>query len=86
MPIVLKGFETLVQRAVRHYWQTLEGQSAKQRTGNADRGGRAAVTGGKQMNGFCHLVQDVLTKNGVPSVHVYTEAKLELPGYFRPTK
>lgn len=86
MPIVLKGFETLVQRAVRHYWQTLEGQGAKQRTGNADRGGRAAVTGGKQMMGFCHLVQDVLTKNGVPSVHVFTEARLELPGYFRPTK
>lgn len=86
MPIVLKGFESLVQRAVRHYWKTLEGQGAKQRTGNADRGGRAAVTGGKQMMGFCHLVQDVLTRNGVPSVHVYTEAKLELPGYFRPTK
>jgi hypothetical protein len=86
VPIVLKGFETLVQRAVRHYWQTLEGQGAKQRTGIADRGGRAAVTGGKQMMGFCHLVQDVLTKNGVPSVHVFTEQRLELPGYFRPTK
>lgn len=55
MPIVLKGFETLVQKAVRHYWQTLEGQSKKQRTGDADRGGRAAVTGGKQMMGFCPI-------------------------------
>ena len=44
------------------------------------------MTGGKQMMGFCHLVQDVLTKNGVPSVHVFTEQRLELPGYFRPTK
>jgi hypothetical protein len=82
----MRGFESLVQQAIRHYWTTLEGQSAKQRTGEADRGGRAAVTGGKQMMGFCHLVQNVLTKNGVPAVHVFTEAKLELPGYFRPTK
>lgn len=86
MPIVLKGFEARVQQAVSHYWRTLDGQGEKQRSGNADRGGRAAVTGGKQMLGFCQLVQDVLTKNGVPSVHVYTEAKLELPGFFRPTK
>lgn len=86
MPIVLKGFEKLVQKAVRHYWRTLDGQGRKQRSGNADRGGRAAVTGGKQMMGFCHLVQDVLTRNGVPAVHVFTDARLELPGYFRPTK
>ncbi len=86
MPIVLKGFETRVQQAVSHYWLTLDGQGTKQRTGTADRGGRAAVTGGKQMMGFCRLVQEVLTKNGVPAVHVFTEARLELPGYFRPTK
>ena len=70
MPIVLEGFEGLTQQAVRHYWRTLEGQSAKQRTGDADRGGRAAVTGGKQMMGFCHLVQNVLAKNGVPKARL----------------
>ena len=86
MPIVLKGFEKLTQDAVRHYWRTLDGQSAKQTAGDADRGGRAAVTGGKQMMGFCKLVQKVLNDNGVPQVHVFTDAKLELPGYFRPTK
>lgn len=86
MPIVLKQFETLTKQAVRHYWRTLDGQGAKQRSGQADRGGRAAVTGGKQMMGFCSLVQNVLIKNGVPTVHVFTEASLELPGYFRPTK
>jgi type II restriction enzyme len=38
------------------------------------------------MTGFCRLVQDVLAQNGVPSVDVFTDAHLELPGYFRPTK
>lgn len=86
MPIVLKGFQELTREAVRTYWRTLDEQSLKQGAKNADRGNRAAVTGGKQMRGFCELVQKVLTDNGVPKVHVFTEAKLELPGYFRPTK
>ena len=86
MAITLDGFETLARQAVRHYWRTLEGQHKKQSAKDADRGGRSAVTGGKQMMGFCSLVQNVLMKNGVPDVHVFTTAGLELPGYFRPTK
>lgn len=86
MAIKLQGFESLTKDAVSHYWRTLEGQSAKQDKTKADRGRRAAVTGGKQMDGFCRLVQTVLMSNGVPAVDVYTEKKLELPGYFRPTK
>jgi hypothetical protein len=33
-------------------WRTLEGQSHKQKAG-VDHGRRGAVTGGKQMDGFC---------------------------------
>ncbi len=82
----LDGLEPLAQAAVRLYWTTLEAQRARQTAGNADRGRRAAVTGGKQMMGFCELVQTMLAQNGVPNVHVYTSKHLELPGYFRPTK
>lgn len=61
-------------------------QSTKQKTGDADRGGRAAVTGGKQMDGFCDLIHWLLLANGMETAHIYVRSKLELPGYFRPTK
>lgn len=86
MPIILNDLEARTAIAVAHYWRTLAEQGSKQKTGDADRGTRAAVTGGKQMDGFCHLVQQVLIDNGMPSVSIFTSKKLELPGYFRPTK
>ncbi len=86
MPLVPKDYATHVKRAVAHYWQTLERQSKRQRKGDADRGARAAVTGGKQMNGFCNLVNWLLAENGMPEASVYTETELTLPGFYRPTK
>jgi hypothetical protein len=86
MPITLAGTEKLTTDAVAHYWNTLAAQGAKQRGGDADRGGRAAVTGGKQMDGFCALVQHLLLSNGLKDSHIYLQSKLELPGFFRPTK
>lgn len=76
----------LTRDAVAQYWNTLELQGSKQRAGSADRGKRAAVTGGKQMNGFCRLVQRLLQENGLTDEHIHIESTLELPGYFRPTK
>ena len=38
------------------------------------------------MVGFCHVVHQLLVDNGMPEAHLYTQARLELPGYFRPTK
>jgi hypothetical protein len=86
MPVVLPAFETRLRAAVAHYWKTLLQQSAKQKTGDSDRGHRSAVTGGKQMDGFCQLVNWLLIRNGLAKASIYVRAKLELPGYFRPTK
>lgn len=87
MPVDLSGTEDLTRQAVATYWRTLEEQGARQAGGAAtDRGRRAAVTGGKQMDGFCTLIKHVLLINGLKDSHVYMDAKLELPGYFRPTK
>ena len=86
MPLVPNDYATHVKRAVAHYWQTLERQSKSQRNGDADRGARAAVTGGKQMNGFCNLVNWLLAENGMPEASVYTQTELTLPGFYRPTK
>lgn len=86
MALVLTDVDARVRKAVARYWKTLEAQSKQQKAGDADRGGRAAVTGGKQMVGFCEVVNQLLIDNGIPEAHIYTQAKLELPGYFRPTQ
>ncbi|MCL4234466.1 MAG: restriction endonuclease [Deltaproteobacteria bacterium] len=80
------NYESLVRKAIRHYWQTLSVQANRQKADSADRGRRAAVTGGKQMDGFCDLVQSIVAWNGMPEASVYVRRGLELPGYFRPTK
>jgi len=86
MGVDLSGWEQLARDAVAHYWSTLDAQAARQNGGDADRGRRAAVTGGKQMDGFCRLVSGILVNNGLTDADIYVSARLELPGYFRPTK
>ncbi|MGI8906117.1 MAG: PaeR7I family type II restriction endonuclease [Candidatus Sumerlaeaceae bacterium] len=86
MSIVLPPFEDRLGEAIAHYWTTLIKQ-AKPRKGRAsDRGRRSAVTGGKQMDGFCSLIHWVLSINGIGDASVYVRNKRELPGFFRPTK
>lgn len=79
-------YAPLTKKAVAHYWKTLDSQSKRQTSGDADRGGRAAVTGGKQMNLFCNLIDKVLRDAGLNDADIFLNKKLELPGYFRPTK
>ncbi len=62
MPINIDGYEELARRALATYWQTLVKQKDKQTARDADRGNRAAVTGGQQMNGFGELVRWVLVR------------------------
>lgn len=81
-----KNWTGLLEESIAHYWRTLDTQSSKQVSGQADRGRRAAVTGGKQMDGFCRLVAAIAEANGMAKASIYTEAQLEIPGYFRPTK
>ena len=83
--IDLSHYEELTRTAVSHYWRTLSKQGTKQRTG-VDTGRRSAVTGGMQMMGFCSLITKTLTINGVPEAQVYADERLELPGFYRPTK
>ena len=85
MPIVLPPFEDRLRKAVAHYWRALAAQSSKQKAG-MDHGRRSAVTGGKQMDGFCELVDWVLRENGLGEASIYVRSDLELPGFFRPTK
>ena len=88
MPIILKNIESRVRSAVKQYWGTLTTQAGRQGavTGRADTGNRKAVTGGKQMDGFCDLLMGVLADNGITKPIIHRHSRLEIPGYFRPTK
>lgn len=73
-----------LREAVRFFWSTREGQSRA--VGGGDRGGRTAVTGGRQMDGFINLVTELVIENGFPSESVKLNNRLILPGFYRPTK
>lgn len=88
MSLNLDGFDDAVSDAVRTFWSTresaIEAQLAK---GIADRGGRAGVTSGKNMDGFVALVADMVRRNGLPDAQIFlSRGVTTLPGYFRPTK
>ncbi|MBX3443334.1 MAG: hypothetical protein KF774_13090 [Planctomyces sp.] len=77
-----------VGEAIKLFWMTRDRQSERQgsATGRKDAGLRAAVTGGKHLDGFTDICRDLFLKNGVPEAHVYWKQKRSLPGYFRATK
>ena len=76
-----------VAKAVASYWSTRRNQSARQASsGQPDQGARSAVTGGAQMDGFISLMTGLIEGAGIKSQHIFHNAALELPGFFRPTK
>lgn len=77
-----------VAEAVKHFWTTRKRQARKQgtKTGQKDAGARSAVTGGRQLDGFVTLCKAPLIEAGLTEVDVYWNAKLDIPGYFRPEK
>jgi hypothetical protein len=88
MTVILDDFEARTRMAVKTYWSTLASQAIKQSSDSrrVDHGNRMAVTGGKQMNGFCAVVRRLLQDNGMADAEIFQDSQLELPGYFRPTK
>jgi len=84
----VKNLDKRLAAAVSRFWKTRERQSEEQGGGSGDRerDGRSAVTGGAQMDGFVELVSDLLVESGIPNATIFRDSKLELPGFFRPTK
>lgn len=88
MGLFLADYELKARRAVKAFWTGREMARRRQAsTGETDRGERAAVTAGKNMNGFISLVEDLVVGNGLNSATIHLGRRLlTLPGYFRPTK
>jgi hypothetical protein len=83
----LRGLDRRVMRAVRQFWQTRDSQARKQgAAGRKDQGARSAVTGGAQMDGFIDLFAQLISESGMPDAALFRSQKLELPGFYRPTK
>lgn len=84
----MSALDSRLGEAVRHFWATRDRQEKDQgaKSGHRDAGARAAVTGGKQMDGFRDLVRDLLLEAGVPQPAVYCRKGVELPGFYRPEK
>ena len=79
--------EKQIADAMKYFWLTRFGQITKQNTmGTKDKGYRGAVTGGKQLDRFIDLIENILIDNGVPKKCIFKTSNLEIPGYFRPNK
>ena len=83
----LKNIDLRIKESVSHYWQTRKAQREKQQIrGVSDAGLRSAVTGGAQMDGFIRLFTEIIIEAGMNERYIFRKRRLELPGFFRPTK
>ena len=87
MPLSRGTVREAVANAVAHFWRTRELQRRRQESsGRSDQGARGAVTGGAQMDGFVEFAASVVIGAGAEASEVHYGTRLELPGFFRPTK
>ena len=77
-----------VADAVKHFWRTRLKQRDSDRDGTPEGDNRAAVVGGKQLDGFAALIRQRLSEIGVPEESILDggRSNITLPGYFRPAK
>lgn len=87
MALDLAGHEALTRVAVQQFW-TGRGSALRVGEERSQGGERAGVLGGKNMDGFLAMVEELIRRNGLPHADIHTASRpmLTLPGYFRPTK
>lgn len=87
MPLDLADYDNLARLGVRQFWSG-RGKALDNDEERSQGGERAAVLGGKNMDGFLAMVAGLVKANGLPhaEIHVASRPLLTLPGYFRPTK
>jgi hypothetical protein len=84
----MKKIEKRIGKAIQHFWEVRDKQGVNQgaESGLKDAGLRAAVTGGKHLDGFIQICRDLLIEAGLPDAHIYWNKRKELPGFFRAEK
>jgi hypothetical protein len=88
MSLFLANYEIKARKAIGAFWAGREDAKLKQAAkGASDRGERAAVTSGKNLDGFVSLMTELVRGNGLKTADIHLQRRvLTLPGYFRPTK
>ena len=90
MPVNINAYESMMSDAVKHFWKSRNQAVDNQRLrGINDRGNRASVTAGKNLDGFTAMIKQLIIDNGgMKEVEIYTEGRrdLTIPGFYRPTK
>ena len=89
MPVNINAYENMMSDAVKHFWRSrLQAADDQRKRGINDRGNRAGVTAGKNLDGFTAMIRQLIIDNGMNEVQVYTEGRrnLTIPGFYRPTK
>jgi Restriction endonuclease XhoI len=83
MTLDLANYEQQATEAVRTFWENRENSAQKQSLmGKVDRGERAGVTSGKNMDGFIAMLIDIVRANGLADGQIYQQrSMLTLPGY-----
>ncbi len=84
----IEDLEKRVGQAIKLFWLMCEKQSENQgaKSGQKDAGLRAAVTGGKHLDGFAEICRDLFIRSGVPEAHIHGQKCKELPGFYRAEK
>ena len=79
----MDDIERHLSQAVAHYWKSRKVQRERQKNrAVADAGLRGAVTGGAQMDGFIHLITEIIVGAGMDEGCVFRKKHLELPCFF----
>lgn len=84
----LADYENKTRKALAAFWKSRnEATLNNAAAARTDRGERASVTAGKNMDEFVGLIADIVRANGLPDAAIsQTRKLLTVPGYFRPTK
>ena len=76
-----------IKNAAAFYWKTRRLQAASQKErGVTDAGTRGQVTGGRHLDGFARLIQEICVKAGFKKSEVFFDRAVPVPGYYRPQK
>lgn len=87
MALDLAEHEELARLSIQQFW-TGRGNALGVGEERSQGGERSAVLGGKNLDGFLVMIEELIRRNGLPNAAIHTASRplLTLPGFFRPTK
>lgn len=86
-PYTDSELEKKLANAAAFYWRMRKRQAVMQkRRGVSDAGTRGQVTGGRHLDGFAKIVQEICIKAGFKKSEVFFDRAVPVPGYYRPQK